>query len=125
MDVIEYADSLQEWFSMYEMESFGYETKTTFYMDISIAECYGIEYIKKSYNDIIESWMDDYKFIAEFILVLNTKAWEWDARRSKGLNIPEGIVGVYSDLFYDLKDKVFDHYKDNEEATNYIFKLID
>ena len=49
----------------------GYKPVTTFYQDFSIAEKYGIDGIKDTYQRAFEEWKDDYKFLTELVMVLN------------------------------------------------------
>lgn len=68
----------------------GYET--TFYQDFSIAERFGNEAIKDTYNRAFGEWKDNYKYLTELVVVLNHKIWDWYNRDS-------GKVMLYSDLF--------------------------
>lgn len=54
----------------------GYEPKTTFYTDFSIAEAYGYPAVVDTYNRVMEAWSDDYVFLTELVMVLNWKIWE-------------------------------------------------
>lgn len=96
-----------------------YERLTTFYSDLSIAERYGENAIKDTYRNVIKSWMNDIQFITEFALCLNYKSWEWDSREN------DSLVSLYADLFYEAQDKIYDHYKDNEEALSYYYRITD
>lgn len=57
-------------------ETTGYKPKTTFYMDFSIADKFGAEAVKDTYNRAFESWKDDYEYLTELVLALNWKIWE-------------------------------------------------
>ena len=41
----------------------GYVPKTTFYMDFSIADKFGIEAIKDTYKRAFEGWKNDYIYL--------------------------------------------------------------
>lgn len=54
----------------------GYEPKTTFYTDFSIADHFGADAIKDTFNRAFENWKDDVEFITELTMVLNWKIFE-------------------------------------------------
>lgn len=54
----------------------GYKPKTTFYMDFSIADHFGIGAIKDTYKRAFDAWKDDVVFLTELVMVLNWKIWE-------------------------------------------------
>lgn len=54
----------------------GYETITTFWQDFTIAERFGADAIKDTYNRAFEEWKDDYKHLTELVMVLNWKIWQ-------------------------------------------------
>jgi len=54
-----------------------YEFKTTFWDDFSIADRFGENGIKDTYNRAFKHWKNDIVFITELVLVLNWKARYW------------------------------------------------
>jgi predicted negative regulator of RcsB-dependent stress response len=55
----------------------GYKQITTFFEDFSIADNYGIEAIKDTYKrGFATAKALGYKYLTEFVMVLNWKAWE-------------------------------------------------
>lgn len=54
----------------------GYKPITTFYMDFSLAEPFGLDAITDTYNRAFEEWKDQYKYLTELVMVLNWKIWE-------------------------------------------------
>lgn len=54
----------------------GYKPKTTFYMDFSIADSFGADAVRDTYNRSFESWKDNVEYITELVMVLNWKIWE-------------------------------------------------
>ena len=44
---------------------------TTFYMDFTIADHFGIEAIKDTFNRAFEEWKTDYKYLTFLVLNLN------------------------------------------------------
>lgn len=57
-------------------EMTGYKPKTTFYTDFSIADAYGLEAIRDTYERAMERWKEDYVFLTELVMALNWKIWE-------------------------------------------------
>ena len=55
----------------------GYKPITTFWDDFSIADKFGIEAIKDTYNRAFKEWKHDYKYLTELVMVLNHKIWQW------------------------------------------------
>ena len=69
-----------------------YEFKTTFWMDFSIADRYGIPAIKDTYNRAFEEWKDNYIYLTELVMVLNWKIWQWYGKI-------EEFAEVYNELW--------------------------
>ena len=65
---------------------------TTFWMDFSIADAFGIEAIKDTYNRSFKSWRTNYKYLTELVGCLNHKIWQWYEKN-------EEIARVYNDLW--------------------------
>lgn len=57
------------------MNVFGYETKTTFWQDFSIAEMFGAEAIEDTYKRAFREWKTNTEYITELVMVLNWKMW--------------------------------------------------
>ena len=55
----------------------GYKPITTFYLDFSIADVFGLSAIQDTFDRIFEGWKYNYKYITELALVLNWKIWRW------------------------------------------------
>lgn len=54
----------------------GYKPFTTFYEDFSIADAFGIDAIKDTYQRAFNTWKSDYEYITELIMTLNWKIHE-------------------------------------------------
>ena len=54
----------------------GYEPKTTFWSDFSIADMFGTEGVKDTYNRAKEDWQDSIEYMTELAMVLNHKSWQ-------------------------------------------------
>lgn len=96
----------------------GYEPKTTFWSDFSIAECYGIESVKDTYNRAKEEWKDNIEYMTELALVVNHKSWQHAQTN-------ENLSKVYVQLWEQVGDFIFEHFKDNEDAISYYVQTTD
>ena len=74
-------------------EMIGYEPKTTFWSDFSIADMFGADGVKDTYNRAKESWQDNIEYMAEFAMVLNHKSWQHNGK-NQTLYRP---IAIYSD----------------------------
>lgn len=55
----------------------GYEMKTTFWQDFTIADAFGIEAIKDTYKNAFTSWKNNYEYVTELALVMNWKIFSY------------------------------------------------
>lgn len=77
MRILSVASYQQSIFSNQLFEMSGYETKTLFYQDFTIAElCNGIKDVKDTYNRAFKSWKSDFEYLTELVIVLNHKIWQ-------------------------------------------------
>ena len=97
----------------------GEKRKTTFMSDLSIAEWYGIESVMDTVKIAMTSWKDDEKYMAEFVLCVNWKAWEHHARNNNEW------AKFYSLLYEVVRDLVYDYYKGDEAKTTYVWSYLD
>lgn len=58
------------------MRENGYEVCTTFWEDFSIADKFGINAVKDTFQRAFEEWKDNYIYLTELCLVLNHKIWQ-------------------------------------------------
>lgn len=64
----------------------GYELTTTFWQDFSIADAFGLNAIKDTFNRAFEEWKHNYVYLTELVIVLNWKMWDWSEKnRQVGL----------------------------------------
>ena len=116
----QYAGRLQQMFSETLNEYSGYETISTFYSDLSIADVYGIDAVKDTIKRVKDELFNDYKMFSEFVLALNHKSWEWDARPE--VNGSEEIKKFYIEQYYHFDDYCLDNYKG--EALDYYLSVV-
>ena len=55
----------QDRFRMMMRDMSGYEVKTYFYGDFTIADAFGEKAIRDTYKRCFESWRDDYEYLTE------------------------------------------------------------
>ena len=91
----------------------GYKPITTFYEDFSIADRFGLDAIKDTYERAFKGWKNDYKYITELVMVLNWKIWEYYETGD------EDKAKLYDQLWRWLDNWCLENLK-NEELTYYI-----
>lgn len=118
--IFKYAAANEAAFEKY-WNGLGHERKTTFFSDLSIAECYGVDGIRDTYNRVMQEWMGDLVFITEFIVCLGLKSSQWCDDRKHG----QTFCNLYSDLYHEAVDAFYKHYEGNEDALDYFFEMTD
>lgn len=107
--------ALMNW-KQYALEYCGYETKTTFGNDFDIAEAFGLDAIRDTYNRVFNEWKTNAVYLTELVLILNWKIWQhneknneyallynelWEAAQGYAL---ENLKGEELSYFYDTTD---------------------
>lgn len=64
-------------------EMTGYEPKTTFWEDFSIADVFGMDAVRDTFKRAFKEWRDNIEYFTEFVMVLNHKGWYWYKRNSE------------------------------------------
>ena len=90
----------------------GYKQITTFFEDFSIADNFGIGAIKDTYNRAFEEWKTNYKYLTEFVMVLNWKCWQHHQKNNE-------YSELYAKLYYKAHDYACNHLK-GDELTYYL-----
>ena len=94
----------------------GYEMTTTFMMDFSIADKFGIGAIKDTYKRAFEEWKDSYVYLTELVIVLNLKIWEWYEKN-------EDVAKVYNSLWEEADAYACDNLKGDE--LSFFYRITD
>lgn len=94
-----------------------YEFKTTFWMDFTIADKFGIEAVKDTFKRAFSEWKTDYIYLTELTLVVNWKCWQHYEKN----NIE--ISKLYSEYYYQLREYGLDNLKGKE--LEYFIKTLD
>lgn len=94
----------------------GYETMTTFWEDFSIADKFGVDAIKDTYNRAFNEWKNNYKYLTELVMILNWKIWEHyesndtvarmydELWREADAYACDNLTGTELDYFYRVTD---------------------
>ena len=94
----------------------GYEQKTTFWDDFTIADIFGLDAIQDTYNRAFNEWKGNYIYLTELVMVLNHKIWQWYQKKP-----------VYGEL-YDKLWKEADQYACENlkgEELSYFYETTD
>lgn len=95
----------------------GYETKTTFWDDFTIADAFGVKAIKDTYKRAFDEWKDNYIYLTELVLVTNWKCWQhYEKGNTK-------ISELYGQLFHRARNYALSHLKGEE--FQYFFNTTD
>ena len=94
-------------------EMCGYKPKTTYYTDFGIAEWFGADAIRDTYERAMEAWKENIEWVTEIAMVLN---WKWH-EHSAGDN--REYADLYGELWEETDRFVNEHYKDDELAYYY------
>lgn len=85
----------------------GYQPKTTFWSDFSIADAFGEKAIKDTYKRAFNEWNTNVEYITELCLILNWKIWFWNEQN-------EDIAGVYNALWKECDAWCMDNLKGDD-----------
>ena len=86
--------------------------ETTFWMDFSIADRFGVSAVKDTYKRAFKEWKSNAQYLTELVMVLNHKIWQhYDAGH-------ETLAQVYNDLWMTADSYAVEHLK-GEDLTYY------
>ena len=89
----------------------GYKPMYTFYEDLSIAEMFGLDAVKETYDEIMKSWSKEYKALTEFVMALNWKTWEHADKEGR---CSSKICELYINLFEEAQNYAYENLKGDE-----------
>lgn len=95
---------------------FGFQYKTTFFHDFSIADVFGIEAVKDTYKRAFAEWKDNVEYITELTIVLNHKIWQH-------FETNEPLARVYDKLWRELDTWCCDNLKGKD--LEYFYQTTD
>lgn len=103
---------MRNW-NKYAMDNYGYECKTSFGNDFDIADSFGLDAIKDTYNRCFREWKNNCEYITELCMILNWKCWMW-CGHLEGHPTNEEFAKLYDNLYYKLRDWCLDHLKGDD-----------
>ena len=93
-------------------EETGYKPLTTSYMDLSIAEPFGVNAIKDTYKTLKRNFKGNVKYLTELTMALNWKTWEH-------YNSNREMAKLYNDLYQEMDDYCYNTFK-GDDLTYYL-----
>lgn len=97
------------------MQMIGYEPRTTFWLDFSIADNFGTSAVKDTFKRAFSDWKSNHIYLTELVMVLNHKIWQHYERN-------EPLARVYNALWEQADQWALDNLKD-EELEYYVRTL--
>lgn len=73
----------------------GYEIKTTFWQDFTIADAFGTAAIQDTFNQSFRDWKNNLEYITELAMVMSWKSCDWYGKN-------EQYVILYSELYHKV-----------------------
>jgi hypothetical protein len=77
---------------------------TTFWSDFDIADRFGIDAIKDTFNRAFNEWKVDYRYLTELVMTLNHKCWSY-------YETNDAYCELYAELFHKADDYAIDNLK--------------
>lgn len=108
-------------------EMTGYKPQTTFWIVFSIADKFGLDAVKNTFERVFKEWKSNIVFVTELTMVINHKCWEhWN--RANGKMIPfsdshNEIGQWYKDKYYEMLDWADKNLKGRD--LDYFYKALD
>ena len=90
---------------------------TTFWQDFSIADVFGVNAVKDTFNRAFKEWRSDYRYLTDLVMVVNHKCWQHYENGNNELS------QLYSDLYYEADAYALDNLKGEE--LSYYFRVTD
>lgn len=82
----------------------------TFYTDFSIADRFGIDAIKDTFNRAFNEWKNNYEYLTALVITLNHKIWEHYENGGEG----DEKARLYNDLWGEADTYACDNLKGEE-----------
>lgn len=137
MNVFTYSANEERFWEVNFLNEIGYQRKTTFYADLSIAEwTSGLQGVRDTYKNVLKSWRGNIKYLTEFVMCLNHKSWEFanDGYMSRQTKLPSVVndeirekwVELYRDLYYQaFETDIPQMFKGKTEDLDYFYSTLD
>jgi len=100
----------------YALEEYSIELTTTFGNDFDIAESFGMDAIRDTFNRAFAEWKSDYRYLTELVLILNWKtAQHYKTNRA--------MAELYNELWEKADGYAVDNLTGDELA--YFYRITD
>lgn len=99
----------------------GYKPITSFWRDFSIAERFGVQAIRKTYQMAFEEWKGNCKYLTELVLVLNHKIFQYWVK--DGTDEQNSMALLYNELYQRANIYALDNL--HGEEAEYFYKCTD
>ena len=86
----------------------GYKMNYTWVIDFKIANTFGENSVKDTYNRAFKEWKDNVVAMKELTFCLNSMSWEFYYSGN------ENMMKLYANLYQECYDKCLDHFKGDE-----------
>ena len=84
----------------------GYEMQTTFFMDFRIAEEFGIDAVKDTFENAFKNWKTNYIYLTELAIVMSNNSIAHYATNKE-------LSEVYTNLYYRVDQYCMDNLKND------------
>ncbi len=96
----------------------GYEMTTTFWMDFSIADAFGANAVKDTFNRAFNEWKSNYVYLTELVITLNLKIWQHYQKNGSC-----ELSRLYNELWEKTDSYACDNLKGKE--LDFFYKITD
>ena len=95
---------------MYELN--GYEVQTTYYQDFTIADAYGVDAVKETFDTAFNEQKENTVYLTELVIVLNHKIFEHYHKNNTALMVTYDTLWKTADKYCmtALSDKDIEYY---------------
>lgn len=98
-------------------DAIGYEPKTTFWDDFSIADRFGEKAVADTFKRAFNEWKGNHVYLTELVMVLNHKLWAHYDRENYELST------VYDELWKKANNYAYNNLKGEE--LKYFYQTTD
>ena len=106
---------LMDW-KRYAKENYNYDIITTFGNDFDIADNFGADAIKDTFNRAFNAWKGNYKYLTELVLILNWKIRQYYKKNDE-------FMELYSALWAEADGYATDNLEGEE--LEYFYQTTD
>ena len=85
----------------------GYELKTTFWEDFTIADSFGEDAIKDTFKRAFNEWKNNVEYVTELAMVMSWKSCSYFGKNDE-------LMVLYSNLYHEVDEWCMDNLKDDD-----------